>query len=181
MALRTRRKRQISTTWKIIIGMVVLLVIVPFVMSLYAMYQFSDTPCGKLVNTAGDEAKMAYLGEWAEAAIRRKAVLEYLGPPGKRSAEDGSGFLSRIDPDWEYLDIDPDIAVFGVIRLPGNRQDYLNPDTIRSIEIGSAENLIVLKVNGSDVFGMEDEDYRKDDAYAPVSEIAGVYCKLKKR
>ena len=182
MAVRNRRRRQVSTTWKIIIGMVVLLVIVPFVMSLYAMYQFSDTPCGKLVNTAGDEAKMAYLGEWAEAAIRRKPVLEYLGPQGKRSAEDGSGFFSRIDPDWDYLGIDPDTAVFGVTRLPGDRQDYLNPDNIRSIEIGSAENLLVLKVNGSDVFGMEaDDSYRKDDAYAPVSETAGVYCKLKKR
>ena len=181
MAIGKPRRRPFSTTVKIIIGMVVLLVIVPFLMSMYAMYEFSDTPCGRLVNATGDDAKMAYLGEWAEATIHRKAVLEYLGPQGRRSAEDDSGFHARIDPDWAYLGIDPDTAVFGVIRLPGDRQDYRNPNNIRSIEIGSAENLIVLKVNGSDVFGMEDEDYRKDDAYAPVSETAGVYCKLNKR
>lgn len=182
MAIRTRRRRPLSTALKVIIGMVVLLVIVPFVMSLYAMYEFSDTPCGRLVETAGDAEKMAYLGEWAEAATRRNAVMEYLGPQGQRSAADDPGLLSRIDPDWTYLGIDPQQAVFGVIRLPGDRQDYLNPETIRSIAIGTDENLLVLKINGSDVFGMEDdESYRKDDAYAPVTETAGVYCRLTER
>ncbi|MEX2616473.1 MAG: hypothetical protein WD767_10280 [Alphaproteobacteria bacterium] len=182
MPIRKPGRRPISTTLKIVIGMVVLLVVVPFVMSLYAMYEFSDTPCGRLVETAGDAEKMAYLRDWAETATRRKAVLEYLGPQGQRSAEDGSGLLSRIDPDWNYLGIDPQRAVFGVIRLPEDRQDHLNPDTIRSIAIGTDENLLVLKINGSDVFGMEDDkSYRKDDAYAPVTETAGVYCRLTER
>lgn len=105
--------------------------------------------CEDLRNVAESESKVLYLTEWINKKLENPKFLEMMGWLGSKSMLENPAQMQRLQIDWAYLGLDLRYSSIELVREFGDRDNYLDPSTVRSFRLGMGRNSIFIVLNDS--------------------------------
>ena len=123
--------------------------------------------CAAVESVAKDAKKIAYLKRWVSENIADKDFLKLMGWLGTVRSIDNPEMMNRLNIDWDYLGIESRRSSVTLNREYADRDQFLDPQNIKSISFGEGRSFIIIRTNESEHLGLSDDALKRMRLMAP--------------
>lgn len=131
--------------------------------------------CADIIEIAKDRDKIAYLKKWMSERLQDPDFMMLMNRRYAVRLDDDPTQLSILGVDWNYLGLN---SHYGSVGLnPSAVARNRDGSTVKSVSVGEGRHSIIIKVQGSDEFGLDSWSQEILDSMVRVDDDVSVICR----